>query len=194
VNSLCSKALWLDKGEVRSIGQVHEITNQYLGSYQRKQWKQSWANGNAPGNESVTMVSVELIPNVPEPGVTLNITHSITVKFAFINHMEGADLVTGLHLFTLSGECVFDVSTKPSVFEAGLVEGECSIPGNFLNDGSYYFSIIVVKDTSQPVFYLEECLHFDMEDFRENTNWYGKWQGYVRPQFPFTLTSKQIVP
>ena len=69
----------------------------------------------------------------------------------------------------------------------GIVEGECLIPGNFLNDGSYYFSIIFVKDTSQPLFYFEECLHFDLEDYRGEIKWFGKWQGYVRPQLPFEL-------
>lgn len=190
VNSLCSKAIWLDNGQVKSKGNTHEIINQYLSSYQRRLWKQEWAGNDGPGNEYLTMRSVELIPDLPDPHVPLNITHPMKVKFAFMNHKKDIDLVTGLHLFTLSGECVFDVSTQPSVFQEGLLEGECNIPGNFLNDGSYYFSIIFVKNTSEQVFYFEECLHFDVEDFRENTNWYGKWQGYVRPQFPFTLTHK----
>jgi lipopolysaccharide transport system ATP-binding protein len=95
--------------------------------------------------------------------------------------------MTGLHLFTLTGECIFDVCCAPSEYDAGILEGECTIPGNFLNDGSYYFSIIFVRDSSQQLFYLEECLFFDVEDYREGLNWYGKWMGYVRPQFPFTL-------
>ena len=117
----------------------------------------------------------------------LNITNALKVKFTFQNNTNDVNLVAGLHLFTLSGECIFDVSTPPEFFREGLMEGECSIPGNFLNDGSYYFSIIFVKDTSEPVFYLEECLHFDMEDYRVNMNWFGKWMGYVRPQFPFYI-------
>ena len=187
VNSLCSKAIWLDGGQIKSKGSAHDIINQYLSSYQRRLWKQEWPGNSGPGNEYITMRSVELMPGVPDPQVPFNITHPMKVKFTFINHKNNIDLVTGLHLFTLPGECVFDVSTKPSIFNEGLIEGECDIPGNFLNDGSYYFSIIFVKETSEQVFYFEECLHFDIEDFRENTNWYGKWQGYVRPQFPFTL-------
>jgi lipopolysaccharide transport system ATP-binding protein len=189
VNSLCSKAIWLDAGQIKSIGNAPAIINEYLGAYQRRLWKQEWPGDKAPGNEWISMVSVEMIPDLPESAVPLNITHSINVRFTFKNHTDRINLVTGLHLFTLSGECIFDVSTKPMVLREGTVEGECTIPGNFLNDGAYYFSIIFVKDTSQPIFYLEECLHFDLEDFRENTNWYGKWQGYVRPQFPFTLNN-----
>jgi lipopolysaccharide transport system ATP-binding protein len=187
VNSLCSKAIWMDNGQIKSKGGAHEIINQYLSSHQRRLWRQEWPGNSGPGNEFLTMRSVELVPELPDPHIPLNITHSMKVKFSFLNHKHNIDLVTGLHLFTLSGECIFDVSTQPSVFNEGIIEGECNIPGNFLNDGSYYFSIIFVKDTSEQIFYFEECLHFDIEDYRQNTNWYGKWQGYVRPQFPFTL-------
>jgi lipopolysaccharide transport system ATP-binding protein len=57
---------------------------------------------------------------------------------------------------------------------------------------SYYISIIFVKDTSIEVYYLNECISFDVEDYRENTNWYGKWMGYVRPDFPVTLTPQAL--
>lgn len=187
VNTLCSKAIWLQTGIVKSTGQAHNVINQYLGAHQRKLWHQEWLPENAPGNEFIKVLSVKLEPDIPELGIPLNITNSLKVKFVFRNYLNDTNLVAGLHLFTLSGECIFDVSTPPAIFKEGLMEGECSIPGNFLNDGSYYFSIIFVKNTSVPVYYLEECLHFDMEDYRVNMSWYGKWMGYVRPQFPFIL-------
>ena len=187
VNTLCSQAIWLQTGKIKSTGHAHNVINQYLGAHQRKLWHQEWLPENAPGNEFIKVLSVKLEPDIPELGIPLNITNSLKVKFVFQNNTNDINLVAGLHLFTLSGECVFDVSTPPSIFKKGLMEGECIVPGNFLNDGSYYFSIIFVKNTSEPVFYLEECLHFDMEDYRINTTWFGKWMGYVRPQFPFIL-------
>jgi lipopolysaccharide transport system ATP-binding protein len=187
VNTLCSKAIWLQSGKIKSTGPAHSVINQYLGAHQRKLWHQEWQPENAPGNDFIKVLSVKLEPDIPELGVPLNITNALTVKFVFQNNSNDINLVAGLHLFTLSGECIFDVSTTPSIFKEGLMEGECSIPGNFLNDGSYYFSIIFVKNTSEPLFYLEECLYFDMEDYRVNTSWFGKWMGYIRPQLPFVL-------
>jgi lipopolysaccharide transport system ATP-binding protein len=187
VNSLCSRAIWLQAGKIKSIGPAHNVINQYLGAHQRRLWQQQWTYQDAPGNEQIKVLAVELIPDIPEFGMPLNITHALKVKFKFHNYIHNVNLVAGLHLFTLSGECIFDVATTPTVHNEGLMEGECSIPGNFLNDGSYYFSIIFVKNTSEPIFYLEECLHFDMEDYRVNTTWFGKWMGYIRPQFPFQL-------
>jgi len=67
----------------------------------------------------------------------------------------------------------------------------CHIPGNFLNDGSYYASVSFVKNTTQRIFYFEACLSFEVEDYRKDTAWFGKWIGYVRPSFPVIVKPKQ---
>lgn len=191
LNSLCSKAIWLNKGSIEASGETQTVINNYLSAYQKKMLKQEWCVAKeAPGNSDIKMLSVELIPHLPDPLDPIDIRTPLTVRFSFHNSSDRVNLSTGLHLFTLSGECIFDVCSNPAVYNEGVVEGECNIPGNFLNDGSYYFSIIFMKDTSQALFYFEECLHFDMEDYRENISWYGKWMGYVRPHFPFKL--KQV--
>ena len=93
----------------------------------------------------------------------------------------------GLHLYSYSGECIFDIPSPSKYFEKGVIEVECTIPGNFLNDGAYYISMVVVKDTSVPLFLFEECMSFDLEDYRGDIQWYGKWVGAVRPNFPFRM-------
>jgi lipopolysaccharide transport system ATP-binding protein len=82
----------------------------------------------------------------------------------------------------------FRYFTKPSVYNKGIVTGECTISGNFLNDGFYYFSISFLNESLQTLFVLSECLHFDVEDYREETSYFGKWNGYLRPSFLFVLT------
>lgn len=188
ISNLCSRAILLQKGHVTATGQPQQVINQYFSALRSIVLKHEWMNTNdAPGNMHITMKSVELVPQLPEDTTQIDIRTPLTVKFRFYNHNENIVLATGLHLFTASGECIFDVTTDSTVQKAGLIEGECKIPGNFLNDGSYYFSIIFVKDTSQELYYFEDCLQFEVEDHRENIAWYGKWQGYVRPRFPFSL-------
>lgn len=188
ITNLCSKAIYLKNGEVNAIGDAHTIVSNYLGSQNKKLWKQSWPNDQeAPGNSFIKLISVEMIPHLLNTSDSIDIRTPITVKFKFKNFIAEVNLVIGVHLFTTSGECIFDVCCLPGWYGDGIIEGACEIPGNFLNDGSYYFSIIFVQDTSKQLFYLEDCLHFYVEDHRENMNWYGKWIGVVRPQFPFTL-------
>ena len=69
------------------------------------------------------------------------------------------------------------------------VEAVCKIPGNFLNEGAYYFSLYFINEKAEELFSYNECLSFEVADFKENTSWYEKWWGYVRPDFPLVLTS-----
>lgn len=190
VSNLCTRALLLQKGSITLMGETDKVVNAYLGGSQSHVQQQQWHTRlEAPGNEYVRVQAVELIFHRKEVTDAIDIRTPMTVKFRFWNQQR-QNLCIGVHLFTQGGECIFDVNSTPADFEEGLVEGQCDIPGNFLNDGAYYFSIIFVKDTSVQLFYLEECLSVEVEDYRENMNWYGKWPGYVRPRFPFQM--KQI--
>lgn len=189
VSNLCTRAMLLQKGQITATGAPVQVIEKYLSAFKLDGWKYEWKAGEqAPGNEFITVQSVELIPEFGNGQEVIDIRTPVTVRFRFINHTPGVKLSAGLHLFTAASECIFDVATDASIYNEEIIEGECHVPGNFLNDGSYYFSIIFVRDTSRPLFYFENCLQFDVEDFRENTAWYGKWRGYVRPQFPFSLT------
>jgi lipopolysaccharide transport system ATP-binding protein len=187
VTNLCTRAIWMQKGTVSAIGETQSVVNKYLGAYQKKLWKQEWKPHNAPGNEWVKMVSVELIPQLEDPLAPIDIRTPITVRLKFHNLNNNINLSVNLVLYSITGDCIFDVPSMRGDFDEGMVEGECTIPGKFLNDGSYYLSFFFLKDSSRAIFDFTECLSFDVEDYRENINWYDKWVGAVRPHFPFML-------
>jgi lipopolysaccharide transport system ATP-binding protein len=193
VNNLCSKALWLDKGSIRSRGNTKLVINDYLNTLHNKNWIKQFSTINeSPGNDFIRVLYVELIPQFKDINAVIDIRTSLTIKFRFYNGFDDIMLAAGVHLFTISGECIFDVSDNSILCKKGIVEGECEIPGDFLNNGSYYISIIFVENSSKQLYYYEECLSFEVEDFRENMNWYGQWMGYVRPKFPVKLTQFEI--
>ncbi len=188
------KAIWLQKGTVCATGETQSVVNEYLSAYQNKVIKQVWnRQEQSPGNAYIKMLSIELIPDLEDPVEAMDVRTPLKVKFSFYNYSNRINLTTGLQLYTMSGECIFDIITSHDDCMEGVLEGECSIPGNFLNDGTYYFSIVFLKDAALELFYFEEGLHFDLKDYRENTGWYGKWKGYIRPQFPFRLKQKELI-
>ena len=192
VVNLCQRALHLENGRMADFGNAAKVVNHYLSKHQKKLFLQRWENmSDAPGNNFIRIHFVELIPHLKNDDDPIDIRTPLTVRFKFWNLVPEQNICVGLHLFTLGRECVFDVSSTPQEYGKGLVEGQCDIPGNFLNDGGYYFSLIFVKDTSVELFYFEECLTMEVEDYRVNMNWYGKWSGYVRPKFPFRM--RQVV-
>ncbi len=188
INNLCNKAIWLKHGQIKEIGVCSTVVNKYLASVQQFNLKQSWDNlQEAPGNDFIRFKKVELVPQIENPDEPLDIRVPLTVKFKFWNLIDDVSLSIGLHLFSYGGECIFDNQSPSMNFEKGLIEGECTIPGNFLNDGSYFISLVINRDTSIQLFYFEECMAFDLEDFRGDIKWYGKWMGAVRPRFPFRI-------
>jgi len=188
ITNLCQRALHLQHGRMVEIGNASRVVNQYLRVHQQRLFRQQWDDvTNAPGNNFIRVHFVELIPQLINEEDPIDIRTPLSVRFKFWNLIPEQNICVGLHLFTMGRECVFDVSSSPQEYSQGLIEGQCDIPGNFLNDGSYYFSLIFVKDTSVELFYFEECLSVQVEDYRVDMNWYGKWSGYVRPRFPFRM-------
>jgi len=194
VTNLCTKGLWLQQGKVRALGEVSQVVNQYLADTQQSNLLQSWSTPQtAPGNDFIRFKRVQIIPQQVGPDEPLDIRVPLTVKFEFWNLLDEALLSTNIVLFSNGGECIFDVPSAAVVCQQGVVAGECTIPGNFLNDGAYYISLFVVKDTTTALYDYENCLSFELEDYRGDIKWYGKWWGAVRPLLPFSLTQTESV-
>jgi lipopolysaccharide transport system ATP-binding protein len=105
------------------------------------------------------------------------------------NEKENVNTNLSLHLFAATGECVFNIITQIPVptLEKGIQKASCLIPDNLLNTGNFSISIMVVKDTSIPLYNFEDVLFFEVEEERENTNWHGRFPGFVRPKIDFKL-------
>lgn len=186
VNHLCRQAIWLQQGKMVDMGNTAQVVDKYVGSLQKNQLSLRWSNeSEAPGNQYVRILSMELVPHLSSTDGVIDVRTPLTVTFSIRNGEANVLLNAGLHLFNYAGECIFDVASSPVWCQAGVMQGECHIPGHFLNDGAYYFSLIIVRDTTIPLYYYEAGLHFEVADYRENTSWFGKWKGAVRPQFPF---------
>ncbi|MGI4729858.1 MAG: ABC transporter ATP-binding protein [Janthinobacterium lividum] len=188
IRNLCSKAIWLDKGRIFSDGDVNAVANQYLSAFQKRSAAPKFDTvKEAPGNEFIKVLFVDLIPNLPDSSQPISINTALTIRFKFYNFSHQINLTIDLMLYTLLGECVFSVPSQAIVYNEGMIEGECVIPGNFLNDGSYFITLLFVKDTSIYLYNHEACVFFDVADARESENRFDKWPGYVRPNLPILL-------
>ncbi|TGE06319.1 ABC transporter ATP-binding protein [Hymenobacter fodinae] len=194
VANLCQQALWLNQGLVQEQGVADKIVNKFLLTTQQNVIKQRWDNPlEAPGNEFVQFQSVELVPHLLTDKMPLDVRVPFTVRFRMKNLVDKSLLSIHLGLYTSSGDCVLTVPSAAGVYREGMLAGECTIPGNFLNDGAYYISLYVLAGTA-PVYDLESCLTFDLEDYRgDESGWKGKWWGAVRPLIPFSVALQDPV-
>lgn len=193
VQGLCNKAMFMQKGQLMEMGETNHVLATYL-SHVQKTALESWWNTpeEAPGNDKARLKSIKLIPDYLDNQKHLDVRTPFKIQIEFWNMMENANLNISLHLNSLTGECIFNIGTISKAFDKGVVYAECEIPADFLNDGSYSISFMVVKDTSTAIFNFEEALIFEIEDYREGTSWYGKWPGYVRPKINFPITQLEL--
>jgi len=192
IRSVCNRALVLDKGRLIFSGEPESVLagyvklsrEQLLGTDYSKQ-------GLLPGNEFIRIKRLALVPDYTNQQQVIDVRTPLHIRFEFIYQAEETgELLVNLQLFSSDGELVFELASKNYIFKTGSVSGESIIPGNFLNDGSYYISLAFVRNSTERLFYFESCLSFEVEDYKEPGYWYGKWAGKVRPPFPVELSQE----
>lgn len=194
VQALCNKTLYFEKGQLIEQGETNQVIASYLSKVSKTRLLRQWDSPeDGPGNDLIRVRRIELTPDYQDELTHIDVRTPMKLRFEFWNLMDHANLNLSMHLNSLTGECIFNVGTQSQPYGKGLIAGECVIPGYFLNDGSYTISIMIVKDTVTPLYTLEEGITFDVEDYREGIAWYGKWPGYVRPQFPFEMGMLETV-
>jgi lipopolysaccharide transport system ATP-binding protein len=193
VQGLCNKAMFMQKGQLIEMGETNQVLATYLSHVQKTALESWWLSPEeAPGNDLTRLKSIKLLPDFIDNQKHIDVRTPFKIQIEFWNFMEGAQLNISLHLNSLTGECIFNIGTLSQVFEKGIITAECEIPGNYLNDGSYSISFMVVKDTSTLIYNFEEALIFEIGDYREGTSWYGKWPGYVRPKIDFPIAQLEL--
>jgi lipopolysaccharide transport system ATP-binding protein len=182
IQGLCNKAAFLQKGNLVKYGEVGEVLHDYMTSISKFQLQQNWETPeNAPGNDKVRIKNIEIVPEFINANKNIDVRTPLKINIEFWNMLESAHLNLSIFLYNMTGECVFNVGSQAKTFSKGLITALLEIPANFLNDGSYYISVMIVKDTADPIYFMEDAISFDVADWREGTNWYGKWPGAVRP-------------
>lgn len=191
IKSLCERALLLHNGELAFDGEANETVDRYLTQAFRPQFRVSWERPeSAPGNERIRLK--EAMMRFDDSRL-LDVTTPFDIEIEFWNQTEVKQLNLCLILWSMKGECIFNVTSEAKSLSKGLAHSICSIPGNFLNDGEYSIEILFVEDTSRVIYQHQELLSFKVEDGGRTGFWHGKWIGAVRPKLDFTLNQSMAL-
>ncbi len=188
VSNLCNKSLHLERGTVKQMGETAQVLKNYMSEVQSKKMKFSadWFSAGL-GNDLIRLKYAEIKPQLASGLDYWTVNDAFQLNFEFWNTLDDVDLNVSIHLYASTGECIFNIGNQPKKYNKGIISTNVEIPGHFLNDGSYFLSIMVVKNSSIVLVNFDELFEFEIADYRENTTWYGKWPGYVRPNFPIYM-------
>jgi lipopolysaccharide transport system ATP-binding protein len=194
LRSLCHRVMLLDKGKIADIGKPETVIGSYLKNTGRQQLRREFMDPDAaPGNSFISIKKITLVPEYLDSGSIIDTQTPLQFSIEFWYQEQGTDqLGVCIRLFNSWDDCIFEIHSPGIHHRTGLINGTCTIPGNFLNDGSYYFSVIFLKNGMSTLFQYNYCISFDVEDYRVGKGWHGKTIGVVRPDFPLTL--REIAP
>jgi lipopolysaccharide transport system ATP-binding protein len=182
LRKLCRRAVWLDGGQVIETGDAGEVINHYLQKNTVANLESAWKdNLMAPGNERVRLRSVRVIAQT-DPGEPITVHTPLQIEFIYWNYVANAVLNVSMLLNNMEEVCVFNVGSGFACLPAGLIRHTLEIPGDFLNVGSYYVNMIIVKDASAGILFQNNVVAFDVVEGEVEGHWYGQRPGAVRPK------------
>lgn len=186
VQSLCKKALYLKAGQVVDYGASAPVINNYLGKEVKNRLNVRWEEEHAPGNDIARVLAARVALPGKDDSDVFTIKDEIDIHIEFVLY-KAMETNLSIHVNTAGGLCVFNSVTHSLPLQPGVHHGVLRIPGNLLNDDIYSIRLFVVRDASATVFRVEDLLTFEVTETEREGNWYGKWEGVVRPKLEFTL-------
>lgn len=190
IESLCSRAIWLDGGRSIADGAPSEVISRYLGTCLSVLNEHVWPEPDlAPGNDRVRIRRAQVRCERGDPEDQISVSTPFVIEFEYWNMREGARLNLSLHVYNEQGVIVFNaVPTEETVwqgrpFPRGLFRDVCHVPGDLLNDGVHRIELLVVEDLSRVIHRMEDVLVFEVRDAdapRDGS--YERRVGAVRPR------------
>jgi lipopolysaccharide transport system ATP-binding protein len=181
MRKLCTRVLWIDGGQIVDQGDAGKVIDHYLQRNTVSRLESVWEEELAPGDDCVRLRSARVI--LPEDAEGLISVHtSLQIEFSYWNYVPDAVLNLSMLLFNSDDVCVFVTVSDFAPRSVGLVRHVVEIPGNFLNAGSYYVNIIVVKGASVGILFQNNVVAFQVAEGEVAGNWYGQTPGAVRPK------------
>jgi lipopolysaccharide transport system ATP-binding protein len=157
INQLCRRTVLLENGRVAQDGPTHAVVGEYLRVATESTGETVWDDpATAPGNGRARLHAVRVVSGGLPRG-TVNIDEEVTIEVEYWNFDDGArSLGVDVYLVDATANVVFSSATTPGAnagderwFERphprGLYRSRCTIPANFLNDGTYYISAYVFR-------------------------------------------------
>jgi lipopolysaccharide transport system ATP-binding protein len=179
---LASRAVWLEGGQIADAGPAANVVDHYLQKNTESNLESVWEDERAaPGDDRVRLHSVRMIPQGSADGL-ITVHTPLRIEFAYRNYVPGAVLNVSMILNNLEEVCVLSGGPGHAPRPAGLIRHTVSIPGDFLNAGSYYINAMIVKDASVGILMQNNVVAFEVVEGEVVGNWYGRPPGAVRPK------------
>jgi lipopolysaccharide transport system ATP-binding protein len=203
VQSLCSRAVWVQDGHAVGDGQPSAVVADYLKTATTTfVGEKIWENPTEVLDvEEVRLRSIRLIPEGDIALELMNTSTPLVIEVQYWNFRPDTKLNISISVYNQEEICVFTSNSAGEQtwhdrpFPAGLFLTRCHIPGDMLNDGAYRVTVLVTKDSVTVVHREDDALVFEIQDNVEDRyGWYGRWKGVIRPKLYWSTEMLETLP
>jgi lipopolysaccharide transport system ATP-binding protein len=194
VKSLCTKGIVLTNGKISFTGNTHEAVENYIsGALKDLSTEKNWDMENAPGNENIKLLKVEV---KPEKGNVINTVSGINISYEFYNKKKKINLGSTLELVTKDNVIVLHrgvlISDQRNSKE-GIYKISWHIPGKLLNSNRYFMNLYFGENQKYPLFIQENALNFEILNVNYDDETSNRViPGIIKPELDYKIEYQRI--
>ncbi len=160
--SISDRILWLERGEVKMLGDPREVSEAYLKAMRTR------PEGSEFGTREIVIEEVEVLDGAGYPALKFSTGDAITIKMRFRAERKVEDPVFGFGIYDQMGLMVYGTNTRLLQVDIPWVEGpgtvEFQLPKLTLLDGRYYLSVAAhTRDGQVNYHWLDKLYFFDVQ-------------------------------
>jgi lipopolysaccharide transport system ATP-binding protein len=192
VANLCSRATLLSNGSILADGPPNRVLNTYIKAAGNSVGEVRWPPNNLiAGNERLRLNSARIISD-GRVTADVRIDRDVSIEYDFCVLGAHRNALSSIHLFDKQGAWVLCSAPTSERLAPGLYRHRVTILANFLNDGPYLVSIILLTDVTNIQVHVREAITFTVHETGIGREEYGgAIGGCVRPQLAW---EKNVLP
>lgn len=201
IASLCNKTILMHQGELRQYDVTSKVIQSYYSSKLSVPGEVIFDGTERQiGDETARLLAARLLDGQGKIITDIPIGQEVIIEMDYSVTSNEARVTPNFHVYTADGTLAFvttDSVIDPDAIykrKPGKYRARCRIPGNCLNDGTYYFGIALsTMKNSKVHFYEKDALQLTVVDPINNTitrgQYVGSMPGAVRPAFDWGCES-----
>jgi lipopolysaccharide transport system ATP-binding protein len=195
VANLCSRAILLKDGRVLKDGPASQLVAAYIQAGAQGEGAVEWrADTPDVTGGHLRLLSARILVD-GEPAGDVPIDRDVAVEYDFEVRGARANVTSSIHLFDKQGVWVLCSGPGSTELEPGRHRHRVTFPANFLNDGLYTISIILLVNVTQIQVHKREAISFCVHETGVGREEFGgSIQGCVRPQLAWAVMRLPSTP
>jgi lipopolysaccharide transport system ATP-binding protein len=182
VTSLCSRALLLEAGSKRIEGEARLVLSTYISTAAASRGEVIWDGSRGDTNNGRLRLMAARILCEDKITADVEIDKPAILQYDFQVLEEGLNVCTSIHLFDKHGIWVLCGGTRSRILKPGIYQHSCVFPANFLNDGMYTVSIILITEVTRLDVHIRDAISFVVHETKAREEYLGVVAGCVRPK------------